>query len=128
MIQPCVGAVGYFTMAAPSIADCNVSAATKFSVMATDDRTFTTACHLKWKHHLIWGLAKCDLVSAPALGHHNRLALSLKEVERDAALSDGFGGDGRPFLAKPVRNRPLGTLRRGFPLGERRRDLNKKKL
>ena len=66
--------------------------------------------------------------SAPALGHHNRLALSLKEVERDAALSDGFGGDGRPLLAKPVRNRPLGTLGRGFPLGERRRDLNKKKL
>ena len=54
MIRPCIREVGYFTVAAPSIADCNVAAATKFSVMATDDRTFITACHLKWKHHLIW--------------------------------------------------------------------------
>ena len=52
MILPCIPEVGYLTAAAPSIADCNVSAATKFSVMATDDRTFITACHLKWKHHL----------------------------------------------------------------------------
>ena len=63
MTRPCIHEVGYFTVAAPSIADCNVSAATKFSVMATDDRTFITACHLQWKHHLKWRLAKWNLVS-----------------------------------------------------------------
>ena len=44
---PCFCVLGCSTVAAPSIADCNVSAATKFSVMATDERTFITACHLK---------------------------------------------------------------------------------